>query len=105
MAGLLQQAVDRKAGATVFAQRVRDPHRFGIVELDAAGRPLSIEEKPREPRSDWAITGLYVYDERVTELANAVKASPRGEVEITDVNRAYLERAELYVERMGRGYA
>ena len=102
---LLQRASQRASGATVFAQKVRDPHRFGIVELDDAGRALHLEEKPRDPRSDWAVTGLYVYDERVTGFAHAVTPSPRGEIEITDINRAYLEAGELHVERMGRGYA
>ena len=105
MPELLARAGARTTGATVFAQKVRDPHRFGIVELAEDGRALHIEEKPAAPRSEWAVTGLYVYDQRVTEIARAVKPSPRGEIEITDVNRAYLERGELHVERMGRGYA
>ncbi len=102
---LLQRAVARERGATVFAQRVTDPERFGVVELDGEGRPLSLEEKPVHPRSHWAVTGLYVYDARVVELARALQPSARGELEITDINRAYLETGELHVERMGRGYA
>ena len=105
MPELLARAAARITGATIFAQKVRDPERFGIVELGDDGRALHIEEKPRDPRSDWAVTGLYVYDERVVELARAVKPSHRGEIEITDINRAYLEAGELHVERMGRGYA
>ncbi len=105
MPELLSRASARSTGATVFAQQVRDPQRFGIVELDAEGRALNLEEKPADPRSNWAVTGLYVYDRSVVEVARAVKPSPRGEIEITDVNRAYLDRGELYVERMGRGYA
>jgi len=103
--GLLQSAAGRPHGATVFAQQVTDPHRFGVVELADDGRAVHLEEKPKEPRSNWAVTGLYVYDADVVEIAKAVEPSPRGELEITDVNRAYLERGDLYVERMGRGYA
>ena len=103
--GLLKDARARKRGATVFAQHVADPDRFGVVELDEEGRPIALEEKPESPRSNWAVTGLYVYDERVVEIAKKVKPSTRGEIEITDINKAYLEAGELYVQRMGRGYA
>jgi glucose-1-phosphate thymidylyltransferase len=93
------------SGATVFAYKVRDPERFGVIELDTQGRPLAIAEKPRQPRSDWAITGLYFYDNDVIELARNLKPSARGELEITDVNRAYLERGSLHVQLLGRGFA
>ncbi len=102
---LLQRAARRKRGATVFGYRVRDPQRYGVVELDDEGRPLSIEEKPQRPRSPYAVTGLYFYDNRVLEIAAALEPSTRGELEITDVNLAYLARGELTVELLGRGMA
>ena len=92
-------------GATVFAYRVADPERYGVVEFDAAGRALSIEEKPGRPRSDWAVTGLYLYDGRAPALARRLVPSARGELEITDLNRAYLEEGRLRVRRLGRGHA
>ncbi len=102
---LFASAMERPSGATVFAYHVNDPERYGVVEFDAAMRAVSIEEKPTKPRSNWAVTGLYFYDEQVVDIAAAIAPSPRGELEITDINRAYLERGELSVEIMGRGYA
>ena len=101
----LQKAAAREQGATVFGYAVSDPERYGGVEIDAHGRPVDIVEKPTKPRSNWAVTGLYFYDEQVCDIAAAVKPSARGEVEITDVNRAYLAKGALDVARLGRGYA
>lgn len=103
--GLLANAVKRTSGATVFAYHVNDPNAYGVVELDSLGRAISIEEKPQKPRSDLAVTGLYFYDNKVVELAKDIQPSARGELEITDLNRIYMEMGELYVEKMGRGYA
>ena len=102
---ILRTATARACGATIFAYEVQDPQRYGVVTLDREGRPTGIEEKPRRPNSSWAVTGLYVYDNRVLEIAAGLEPSARGELEITDVNRAYLERGELSVERLGRGFA
>ena len=102
---LFEQASRRTTGATVFAYHVNDPERYGVVAFDQAMRAVSIEEKPAVPASNWAVTGLYFYDGRVVDIAADLKPSARGELEITDVNRAYLERGELAVEVMGRGYA
>lgn len=102
---LLKKADERHEGATVFAYRVQDPERYGVAEFDATGKVLSLEEKPRQPKSNYAVTGLYFYDESVVELAKQVKPSPRGELEITDLNGMYLQQGKLNVELMGRGYA
>jgi glucose-1-phosphate thymidylyltransferase len=102
---LLTKATTRRQGATVFAYIVSDPERYGVIELGAGGKAVSIEEKPPEPKSNYAVTGLYFYDNRVIEIAASIKPSARGELEITDVNRAYMELGQLNVEIMGRGYA
>jgi glucose-1-phosphate thymidylyltransferase len=101
----LRRAAERQRGATVFAYTVRDPERYGVVEFDVDGTVRSLEEKPRVPRSAWAVTGLYFYDNRVIDVARGLKPSARGELEITDVNRTYLKWSELHVERIGRGVA
>ncbi|MBY4607544.1 glucose-1-phosphate thymidylyltransferase RfbA [Rhizobium sp. 9T] len=102
---IMKSGTSRGEGATVFAYHVTDPERYGVVGFDEEMNALSIEEKPKEPKSNWAVTGLYFYDQQVVDIAANLKPSPRGELEITDVNRAYLERGQLFVELMGRGYA
>ena len=102
---VLRQASAREFGATVFAYHVNDPERYGVVEFDQKMNAVSIEEKPPQPRSNWAVTGLYFYDQQVVDIASSLTPSARGELEITDVNRAYLERGNLSVELLGRGYA
>ena len=101
----LRSAAARDTGATVFGYQVRDPERYGVVEFDAGGRAVSLEEKPAKPRSSFAVTGLYFYDNQVVDVAAALKPSLRGELEITDVNRAYFDRGQLHVEKLGRGIA
>ncbi|AZE52471.1 Glucose-1-phosphate thymidylyltransferase [Pseudomonas synxantha] len=101
----LRGAAERPSGATVFGYWVKDPERFGVIDFDKEGRALSIEEKPAAPKSSYAVTGLYFYDNDVIKIAKAVQPSPRGELEITDVNNAYLKRGDLHVERFGRGFA
>ena len=102
---MLQKAANKERGATVFGYQVKDPERFGVVEFDAEMNAVSIEEKPEHPRSNYAVTGLYFYDNDVVEISKNIKPSPRGELEITDVNKAYLDRGDLSVEVMGRGFA
>ena len=102
---LLDNAMQRQTGASVFAYHVQDPERYGVAEFDAVGKVLSLEEKPVQPKSNYAVTGLYFYDPTVVELAKNLAPSPRGELEITDLNRLYLEQGQLHVEIMGRGYA
>ena len=105
LSGLLQQAARPRTGATVFAYQVRAPQAYGVVEFDAAGKAVSIEEKPAHPRSHWAVTGLYFYDNSVVDIARELKPSARGELEITDLNNVYLRRSELQVVKLDRGYA
>jgi glucose-1-phosphate thymidylyltransferase len=102
---ILRGVARRQNGATVFAYRVKDPQRYGVVAFNEAGLATSIEEKPRRPKSDWAVTGLYFYDRDVVDIAKAVKPSARGEIEITDINNAYMRRGALRVEQLGRGFA
>jgi len=104
-ASTLKSAMQQETGATIFAYPVQDPERYGVVEFDAQGRAISLEEKPAQPKSRYAITGLYFYDTQVVELAKQVRPSARGELEITDLNRLYLQRGALSVQTMGRGYA
>lgn len=103
--GQLQNATTRSSGATIFGYWVKDPERFGVIDFDSQGRALSIEEKPQIPKSSYAVTGLYFYDNDVVQIARSIKPSARGELEITDVNNAYLKRGDLHVERFGRGFA
>ena len=102
---LLKEASEQQAGASVFAYHVQDPERYGVAEFDEYGKVLSLEEKPEKPKSNFAVTGLYFYDDQVVEMAKALKPSPRGELEITDLNRLYLEKSQLNVQLMRRGYA
>ncbi|MFN3702325.1 glucose-1-phosphate thymidylyltransferase RfbA [Thermomonas sp.] len=105
LTGLLQRADAREQGATVFGYWVRDPERYGVAEFDAAGKVVGLEEKPAQPKSSYAVTGLYFYDGRASDFAASLKPSPRGELEITDLNKCYLEDGSLHLEKMGRGYA
>lgn len=102
---MLQRSTSNARGATVFCHWVSDPGRYGVLEMNSSGRPVSIEEKPDKPKSNWAVTGLYFYDSSIVDIARGLKPSPRGELEITDVNRAYLEKDRLNFERLGRGFA
>ncbi|SOB49217.1 glucose-1-phosphate thymidylyltransferase RfbA [Pseudomonas lundensis] len=102
---LLHSAMHRETGASVFAYHVKDPERYGVVEFDKQGKAISLEEKPLKPKSNYAVTGLYFYDQQVVDIAKSIKPSARGELEITDINRIYMERGEMSVEIMGRGYA
>jgi glucose-1-phosphate thymidylyltransferase len=105
LTGLLRRAGEREDGATVFGYWVRDPERYGVAEFDADGKVVGLEEKPAKPRSNYAVTGLYFYDGRASDYADSLKPSPRGELEITDLNRCYLEQGNLHLEKLGRGYA
>ena len=105
LTGKLRQAAQRTTGATLFGYHVTDPERYGVVSFDTEGRATGIEEKPKTPKSSWAVTGLYFYDNTVVEIAESLKPSGRGELEITDVNNRYLERRDLHVDQLGRGYA
>jgi glucose-1-phosphate thymidylyltransferase len=105
LSAALQRAAARNTGATIFGYYVKDPERYGVVEFDPSGKVVGIEEKPRQPRSNYAVVGLYFYDNQVLDIAAHLKPSPRGELEITDVNRAYLERGQLHLETLGRGIA
>src|SRR6185503_2929449 len=105
LGGFLERANRRKSGATVFAYQVSNPDQYGVISFDASGRPNAIEEKPKNPKSHWAVTGLYFYDQRVVEFAKSLKPSARGELEITDINRLYLEAGDIDVEFMSRGFA
>ena len=102
---LMHRANEHQSGATVFAYQVQDPERYGVVELNKEGQAISLEEKPKQPKSRYAVTGLYFYDDQVVDIAKSINPSPRGELEITDINRRYLEQSQLDVEVMGRGYA
>jgi len=104
-AAMVQKAVQQKEGATVFGYYVNDPERYGVVDFDEAGKALSLEEKPEQPKSNYAVVGLYFYDNQVVDIATNMKPSPRGELEITDVNKVYLKRKQLNVQLMGRGFA